>query len=340
MTAKPNKFSYRWAHYYQEDLVYQEDAVYQEDTVVSPDAPHWSHAGLTLTAEGLLAFPAADGSTLVLLDPETGVRRTARTGLTEMHGLAVGDADDLWIVDPGEKSQPSRAYEPVSLPGRVVRIDHRGNVLQELSQPEHPAYIDRCWRPTSIALGPESIWVADGYGAGLVHRFGRDGEHQLTIDGAQTGTPFDCPHGLIIDKRSSSPTSGQLLIADRGNRRIVSMTPDGAVSGVITDRRMTSPSSFAQHGNLLVVTELFGGLLALGEANEVISMGMDAPDTVPLGGWPEDPWPNSRRLGSFERPVLSDNELHSPHGIAIGHDGSIYLTEWVIGGRYLRLKPS
>ena len=52
-----------------------------------------------------------------------------------------------------------------------------GEELLELPFPEHDAYKQSRYSPTSVAVdeifdgGTGDVWVADGYGASLVHRF-------------------------------------------------------------------------------------------------------------------------------------------------------------------------
>ena len=50
-------------------------------------------------------------------------------------------------------------------------------------------------------------------------------------------------------------------------------------------------------------------------------------------------WPNDR--GDDGRPVrskaLTPGRFNSPHAVAVGNDGSLYVTEWLIGGRTTKL---
>ena len=58
-------------------------------------------------------------------------------------------------------------------------------------------------------------------------------------------------------------------------------------------------------------------------------------------GWPERPgWPNA--LSNDARAVratLSESyEFNSPHSLATDTDGNLYVSEWLVGGRYTKLK--
>ncbi len=52
-------------------------------------------------------------------------------------------------------------------------------------------------------------------------------------------------------------------------------------------------------------------------------------------------WPNALDdLGNTIRPPdLHSGHFNSPHGVATDAAGSIYVTEWLIGGRLVRLVP-
>ena len=70
--------------------------------------------------------------------------------------------------------------------------------------------------PTDVAVAPDGeIYVTDGYGNSVVHRFAADGAHLATW-GRPGGGPgeFTTPHAVAIDGRD------RVLVADRENNRI------------------------------------------------------------------------------------------------------------------------
>jgi cytochrome P450 len=297
------------------------------------DTPEWSHSGIAVLGDGRVVFAHPGGERLVLLDPVDGQVVEEPTDLLEMHGISVDPRDptQVWIADPAEKPRPAAYWaDPELRPGRVVRWRVGYGITRELTQPSHPAYGDAGWRPTSVVAAPDGrIWVADGYGADLIHIYEPDGRLVRTLTGDDTGVAFSCPHGLIVDTRGAHP---RIVVADRGNRRLVFLSLDGSVDRTVADEGMDSPSCLAIRGRDLLVTELNGGLLAVDPADSVsILVGK------PLG--PLRPgWPNALdEAGVEHRPPLHDGRLNSPHGIAVDTHDRIYLTEWLIGGRHLRL---
>jgi len=129
-------------------------------------------------------------------------------------------------------------------------------------------------------------------------------------------------------------------VADRGNRRVQVYDLDGRYQRSFGDDFLNSPSGFAQWGNWLVVAELFGRVAVL-DSNDVLVgwIGVD-PDCHAEQGWPARPgWPNAVSDDGFaQAPTLSDaGRFNSPHSVAVDGDGNLYVSEWVIGGRYSKV---
>lgn len=77
--------------------------------------------------------------------------------------------------------------------------------------------------PTSAVVASDGdIYVADGYGNSVVHRFGADGRLKHTWGGRGTGPgEFTTPHAVWIDKRN------RVLVGDRENNRVQIFDRDG-----------------------------------------------------------------------------------------------------------------
>jgi hypothetical protein len=227
-------------------------------------------------------------------------------------------------------------YGEEQVTGRAALISPiTGDIALELYAPAMEAYAEKAWSPTSIAFddspgGSGDIWVADGYGANLVHRYSADGDHMATYDGTATGRPFQCPHGIAIHVGANGT---QVYIADRSNKRIVILAVDGTITHVFGEGELDSPSSIAFVGDELYVTELFGGVAHYTADGK--RLGTIEPHRT---RHPEEPgWPNVYGSdGTPTRPTSPTGFFNSPHGI-VHHGGSLYITEWHIGGRLLRL---
>lgn len=296
--------------------------------------PAWSHSGIALLGDGRVVFGHPAGGALILLDERTGRVDSIELPTLAIHGIfaeSVDGSDVLWLADTGARADPATGYGPIRAPGQVLRLTLSSGDTELIDQPATAYYLDATWRPTSVAKyggdGPfsRSLWVADGYGQSLVHRVGNDG---LLLSGPGSGDRFDCPHGIAVDDRRESP---ELVVADRGNRRLVWFDLDGKFLRTLEHRLLRSPSSIARHGDDLLVTELDGGLLAVDQRDRVRNV-IATPQSSKREGWP-----NELSSEGPVRPPLHVGTLNSPHGLAVGANGDIYLTEWLIGGRQLRL---
>lgn len=286
-----------------------------------PASHEWSHSGIAVLNDGRVVFAAPGEGSLVFLDERTGQWSRLATPTSVNHGIQATERsgrDGLWLADPGTPDRP----------GQLVWLDLLAGTFDAVPAPS-PA-----WRPTSSAVvtarGPHEgeVWIADGYGESFVYLLRADGRIDV-FDGTATGQRFDCPHGVVIDDRGPEPL---VVVADRRNRRLVFLDLDGRPVRTVADELLTSPSSIARRGPDLLVTDLFGALLAVDERDRVRALLGDGRGERAPG------WPNALRDGDRVPPPLVEGVLNSPHGIAVAPSGEVYLTEWMLGGRQTRLR--
>lgn len=305
------------------------DYLWETLEVNDPRDRAWAHPGVAVSPGDAVYVGDASGSRVVSISP-SGIRTATSLPVTECHGLAVTAGGGIWVADNGHKLVPEGAgYVDVVNAGQVILVDPTRGLIQRLNPPTP-------WSPCGVALhdfghGSDGrIWVADGYGKSLVHCFSSDGELLWTSDGRDSGIAFRQPHGIAVDTRSSPPL---LLIADRGNRRIVALSLDGCYLRTIGQGIVTSPSGFAVDGNRLWVTELHGSLVMFdADDREIGRIGTDI-------RWQSPDWPNIRRNGAITRPKTAPGRFRSPHGIAVTSKGTVVITEWHAGGRVTQLVP-
>lgn len=184
----------------------------------------WAHHGVVVLPNGTVITATASGRHLLTWG---SAHLSLPLEISECHGM-VSDATDslsLWVADNGHKPMPTgvEGETTVVTLGRAVRLDLRGRVLEEVTDEALAAEL-RGWRPTSIAATDDRLWVADGYGKSAVHCFGRSGSVLWSRTGTDDGISFIQPHAIAIDQRNDQSS---LIIADRGNRRIVRLSLDG-----------------------------------------------------------------------------------------------------------------
>ncbi len=334
------------------------------DLSAVPEAEHsWAHNGIVVTGAGeLIGFHAGQ---LVAFDQSGHVSRSIRPGLTEGHGITLvreGREEFLWISDPGFVFEVGhdvgdeqweavfgKGVHVTSRPPRVVKVTLGGEILMELpvpprdSDPSPGIMGDYC--PCGTAVDEErfggsgDIWVADGYGCSQVHRFDKTGNHRLTLTGEEGHKRFLCPHAVFIDRRGGK--TPELYIADRENRCIQVYDMEGGYLRAFGETFLNSPSAFAVLGDLLVIAELYSRLSVV-DADDNFAGYVGATKTAEAGvGWPERPgWPNalSDDARAVRAHLQSANGFNSPHSLASDANGNLFVSEWLIGGRYTKLK--
>lgn len=308
----------------------------------------WAHHGLAITAAGELVGFHPERSEVLFFDRDGRMLRSWTTGLSDGHGITVveeGGEERLWIADPGAKMRRAAngAYEPdpCSGQGQVVEFSLDGEEILRLGLPPMGVYDSGPYAPTSVAVdeqrfgGTGDIWVADGYGQSWVHRYRADGTYLAGLSGEEGGAGrFNCPHAVFIDRRRGEP---ELYVADRSNARVQVYDLDGSWRRVVGEGFLDSPSAFASHGQSLVVGELYARLAVLGPDDELVCYLGENGEVCGLPGWPN-------AMGEGGHPVrtphLRAGRFNSPHGLAIDAGGNLYVAEWLIGGRMVKLVPS
>jgi DNA-binding beta-propeller fold protein YncE len=289
----------------------------------------WSHSGVEVLLDGTVVVSTPGNSSLSFIET-TGVVRNISCGSGVYHGIALDKlktAPFLWLADIGVEVNE----------GKILGFGIQKSELTDFSPSVQVLSDVQGWRPTAIACErsinhPDgyAIWVADGYGNSLVHRLTPKGK-PLTIDGTSSGLSFDCPHGIALDNRGTTP---YVVVADRNNKRLIWFDYCGNFVRQLKHNLITSPSSIAVYGDLLFVTELFGGLIGINRSDNVV-------DVLHRSERPrEGSWPNSGNPLEPRRPELLEGKLNSPHGITVSNTGQIIITEWLIGGRTISLKSN
>jgi hypothetical protein len=97
------------------------------------------------------------------------------------------------------------------------------------------------------------------------------------------------------------------------------------------------------HGVTLVRegdAELYGRVAVLDPEDNLLGYIGDDPDPAAAQGWPTRPgWPNALAGdGRTEIPDLPRHDrFNSPHAVAADAAGNLYVSEWLLGGRYTKL---
>ena len=314
----------------------------------------WAHHGLVVTESGdVVTFHPGD-STMLVLDSTGSVRRTWELPVADAHGITLvqeevhvggmeGSAEYLWIADNGRKRQFQIGYEypPGSGPfsGKVIKTTMNGEIVATLPKPDIAVYQTGNYSPTFVAVNEErhggngDVWVTDGYGESHIHRFSKAGEYLGSINGDEgRAGRFSCPHGIFIDRRRGD---GELYIADRTNHRVQVYDLEGRYKRAFGSEFLSSPSGFVTHGDLMIVAELRARLAVLDKDDNLLCYLGDNEQVCSVDGWPNN---RNDSGGLVPTALLEPGKFNSPHGMAVDGQGNLYIAEWLIGGRFIKLE--
>jgi len=283
-----------------------------EDWVTVPASDNGRTHGIAVTKDGhVVVFHQATPG--ILIYSAQGQLLDSWGAFPGAHGLTLVEENGteyLWLTD--EKTK------------QVVKATLTGEIVQLIEPPKHDAYEQKPYIPTWATVGANGdIWVADGYGASLVHRYDSAGKQIQTLDGTEGAGRFQCPHGIAIDTRHGE---AELYVADRGNKRFQVYSTDGKFRRAFGSDFLTSPDVSFSSGNLLIVPELIARLSVL-DLNDLPVALFGANDSV--DHTPD--WPNNRAN-------IVTGKFNSPHSATADVHGNIYVVEWITGGRVTKLE--
>lgn len=303
--------------------------------------PGWAHHDVAVASDGrVIAFHHSEG--FLVFGPNGTLVTTVPTDIRESHGLCLVHEDGrdvLWAADIGFTIEADEDCKPKFSggPQQVVKLGLDGEVLLRLGRPDIPAYADRArWVPTGVTADPETgwVWVGDGYGSSWIHRYDGAGTLVQSLRGDEPGGPgaLDCPHAVMVDRRSGVPL---LYVADRGNQRIVVYSIEGEFLRTI-DGVCNSPSSLTTFGPYLIVAELNARVVVCDADDQLVAYVGENTAVVTTPGWPNSTDSEGRIL---RQTLLEPGKFNSPHGIATDAAGNVYVSEWLLGGRFTKLQP-
>jgi DNA-binding beta-propeller fold protein YncE len=256
---------------------------------------------------------------VVVFDPEGRLLNAWGDRFLGAHGMTLvkeGKVEYLWLTD--QRS------------GEVVKTTLDGRTVQNILPPEIAIYKHGGFVPTWVAVNEErhggngDIWVTDGYGKNLVHRYDKAGRYLNSISGEEGAAgAFKCPHGIWVDTRKAEP---ELYIADRGNKRIQVYSVTGTFKRCFGSDILTSPCGFVTLGDNLYIPELRARLAILDKQDKLVCYLGDNEKVCDIPGWP-----------NHKPELIEAGKFNSPHGMAVDPAGNIYVAEWIVGGRLTKL---
>jgi peptidylglycine monooxygenase len=129
--------------------------------------------------------------------------------LVDAHGIYITPNDEIFLVDRD-------AHE-------VLKFDSEGRVLLRIGQRARASWQAPFNHPADVAVSSTGdIYVADGYGNSIVHRFSSEGRLLLSwgMPGDSHGE-FSTPHGIWVDNQD------RVYVVDRENNRVQIFDSEG-----------------------------------------------------------------------------------------------------------------
>ena len=236
------------------------------------------------------------------------------------HGLywnKEGDQEFLYWTENVAGKGPSR------LGARVYKTDLTGKILYQIGNVEKESETSQKFdftNPTDVAVAANGdIYVVDGYGSQLVHRFDKNFKLIKTIGGrGKEDGKFNVCHGVWISTLKKEP---EIYIADRHNDRLQVFSMDLEFKRKIGGVR--NPCCFYQHDGHLYIPDLAARLTVLDAKDKVVTHLGDGFDQR-----------NKKEDIVGKHPQL----FAFPHALALDSKGDIYVVEWVPNGRARKLK--
>jgi hypothetical protein len=299
-----------------------------------PDSSGHAHHGLAIDRQGHIVTADNTEPKILILDKEGNLLNSFETPVIENHGLCLAEengAEVLYIADVAGK-YGIKTKDPL---GKVIKCDMLGNLLAEIKKNDLPGLEqEKYFSPTTTAFDRTTgdLWITDGYGSGKIFKLNKDLEYQLTLDGTEGAGRFNCPHGIFIDHRQ--PAS-RLYVADRANDRVQVYNTDGSFIKTFGQGVLSTPSVFSSFENYLVIGELKARLVLLDQDDQVIGFLGAGPGNVDKPGWPNRLDGNGQTVPPQD---LKPGQFNSPHGLAADTLGNIYISEWLLHDRYIKLK--
>jgi sugar lactone lactonase YvrE len=147
--------------------------------------------------------------------------------------VLVFDPDGRFVRSIGAGRAADSHGIHVTRDGRILLVDrdaHQvlcyaadGELVFAWGEPNRPRFRAPFSHPTDVVVAPGGdIYVADGYGNTMVHRFAADGTLIRSWGGLGSGPgEFMTPHGISL------LPDGRLLVGDRENNRVQVFSADG-----------------------------------------------------------------------------------------------------------------
>lgn len=274
-----------------------------------------THGGVVVDKEGNIYTSARLGVFVFSPDGKV-IRRFLGDEYSNIHDIEIRDEPEGEFI-----------YGARNVAGEGIKFHAQtGDIVLKLPFPKESGLNLKKFAPTAITVAPNGdIILSDGYASNYIFKFDKDGKYKSHFGKKGNGLKeFNTAHGMTLDTRYNPP---RLLICDRNHQpkgRLVHYDLDGNyIEEVITGLGM--PTSVAIQGDYVSVPDLHGRLVILDKTNTIVAVlgNNEDPKTHRNFNVPQDQW----REGIFS----------GTHGSYWDKEGNLYVQDWNVSGRLMKL---
>jgi hypothetical protein len=274
-----------------------------------------THGAVVIDRLGNIYTSAQKG--VVVFSPEGRViQQFLGEKYAQMHDMKIRDEDGKDYIYAA-RNDAGKGIKFAALTGEIVL---------ELPYPKESGLDLKVFRPTAIDVAPNGdIFLSDGYASDRIFKFDKAGKYLSHFGEQGDGLKqFHTAHGMVLDTRYDPP---RLLICDRNHGpkgRLLHYDLDGNfLAEVVTGLGM--PTSAAVQGDYVAVPDLHGKVWILDKENTICAvLGYNAdPATKVNFNVPQDQW--------------KEGVFNGTHGSYWDKDGNLYVQDWNVSGRIMKL---
>lgn len=274
-----------------------------------------THGGVVIDKSGNIYTSAKAG--VFVFSPEGKVVQSyLGKDYSNIHDMEIREEDGAeFIYGARNKDQEGIKFNAAS-----------GKIVMRLPFPKESGLNLKRISPTAITVAPNGdIFLSNGYASNHVFVFDKTGKYLRHFGEKGNGLKqFNTAHGMTLDTRYDPP---RLLICDRNHQpkgRLLHYSLEGEfIEVVITGLGM--PTSVAIQGDYVSVPDLKGRVVILDKSNTIIAVLGHNPDPAKGKSFavPQDQWVEGVFSGT--------------HGSYWDKDGNLYVQDWNVAGRIMRL---
>jgi hypothetical protein len=274
-----------------------------------------THGSVVIDKAGNI-YTSANMGVFVFSPDEKVIRRFIGEDYTNIHDMEIRDEADGEFIYGARNANA----EGIKFSAEM------GDVVLRLKFPEESGLKLTAFNPTAITVAPNGdIFLSDGYASNHIFKFDKTGKYLMHFGTKGNDLKqFNTAHGMTLDTRYDPP---RLLICDRNHEpkgRLLHYDLDGNyIEEIITGLGM--PTSAAIQGDFVSVPDLHGRLVILDKSNTIMAvLGHNSdPATRVNFNVPQDQWVEGVFSGT--------------HGSFWDKDGNLYVQDWNVSGRIMKL---